>query len=194
MPVAEKPSAMSKREAAYTLIASFLGWTLDAFDFFVLVFVISAIAADFHRSVAQVAFTITATLAMRPVGALLFGWIADRYGRRGPLMINVVFFTACEVMSGLAPSYRTFLILRALYGVGMGGEWGVGAALAMEAAPAASRGLLSGLLQEGYAIGYLLDRAFHTHFLYIPFLILGAAGGLLQLIRQFLRDTRENGF
>ena len=127
-------------EARHTLLASFLGWTLDAFDFFVLVFVVSAIASDFHRSVADIAFTITATLMMRPIGALIFGWLADRYGRRIPLMIDVVFYSVVEVMSGLAPSYATFLFLRALYGIGMGGEWGVGAALAMEAAPAPRAG------------------------------------------------------
>ncbi|MFZ0889944.1 MAG: MFS transporter [Candidatus Binataceae bacterium] len=183
MPVAEKPRAISKREVAHTLIASFLGWMLDAFDFFVLVLVLPAIAADFHRTVADVAFTITATLAMRPVGALLFGWIADRWGRRIPLMIDVMFYSVVEVLSGLAPNYKTFLLLRALYGIGMGGEWGVGAALAMEAAPSAWRGLLSGFLQEGYAVGYMLAAAAYffvfPHFGWRALFFLGGLPALL---------------
>jgi MFS transporter, SHS family, lactate transporter len=173
------------RAAGHAFFASFLGWTLDAFDFFVLVFVLPAVAEEFHRSVADVAYTITLTLAMRPIGALIFGWIADRYGRRIPLMIDVVFYSIVEVLSGLAPDYSTFLVLRVLYGIAMGGEWGVGASLAMEAVPAARRGLLSGLLQEGYAIGYLLAAA--AYFVVFPALgwralfILGGAPALLVL-------------
>ena len=148
--------SITSSEAAHTVFASFLGWALDAFDFFVLVFVMPTVAAEFHRPVAHIAFTITATLALRPVGALIFGWVADRYGRRIPLMVDVIFYSVVEVMSGLAPSYGWFLFLRALYGIGMGGEWGVGASLAMEAVAPRWRGLFSGLLQEGYAVGYLL--------------------------------------
>ncbi len=180
--------SLTSSEAGHTLLASFLGWTLDAFDFFVLVFVVSAIASDFHRSVADIAFTITATLMMRPLGALIFGWLADRYGRRIPLMVDVVFYSVVEVMSGLAPSYRTFLLLRALYGIGMGGEWGVGAALAMEAAPAATRGMLSGLLQEGYAVGYLLAAA--AYFFVFPIFgwrALFFLGGLPALLTLYIR-------
>jgi len=150
---------MTRSEAAHTLFASFLGWTLDAFDFFVLVFVLPKVGADFHRSVADIAFAITMTLAMRPVGAAIFGWLADRYGRRTPLMIDVLLYSVVEVLSGLAPTYGTFLFLRALYGIGMGGEWGVGASLAMEAVAPKWRGFFSGLLQEGYAVGYLLAAA-----------------------------------
>src|SRR5256714_4624096 len=138
------------------VFASFLGWTLDAFDFFLVVFALTAIAREFGKSDAQLALTITITLAFRPVGAFIFGLMADRYGRKLPLMIDLVFFSIVEVASGLAPNYTTFLILRALFGIGMGGEWGVGASLAMEKAPARHRGVLSGLLQEGYATGYLL--------------------------------------
>src|SRR3954447_6848502 len=138
------------------VFASFLGWTLDAFDFFLVVFALTAIAKEFGKSDAQLALTITITLAFRPVGAFIFGLMADRYGRKLPLMIDLVFFSIVEVASGLAPNYTTFLILRALFGIGMGGEWGVGASLAMEKAPKGSRGVLSGLLQEGYATGYLL--------------------------------------
>ncbi len=180
---------LTASEARHTLAASFLGWTLDAFDFFVLVFVVSAIASDFHRTVPDIAFTITATLMMRPVGALIFGWIADRYGRRIPLMIDVVFYSIVEVMSGLAPNYGTFLFLRALYGIGMGGEWGVGAALAMEAAPATSRGTLSGLLQEGYAVGYLFAAG--AYFLVFPrfgWRALFFIGGLPALLTLYIRS------
>src|SRR5436190_6086684 len=138
------------------ILASFLGWTLDAFDFFIVVFTLTAIAKEFHKTDAQLALTITVTLAFRPVGAFVFGLMADRYGRKLPLMIDLVFFSIVEVLSGLAPSYMVFLVLRALFGIGMGGEWGVGASLAMEKAPSARRGVLSGLLQEGYATGYLL--------------------------------------
>jgi MFS transporter, SHS family, lactate transporter len=189
MKLAEEARALERRitqsEAAHTLAASFLGWTLDAFDFFVLVFVLPDIAAEFHRSVADVAFTITATLAMRPVGALIFGWIADRFGRRLPLMLDIVFYSVIEVLSGLAPSYRAFLFLRALYGIGMGGEWGVGASLAMEAVSARSRGFFSGLLQEGYAVGYLLAAAafffVFPHFGWRALFFLGGAPALLTI-------------
>ncbi len=138
------------------VFAGFLGWTLDAFDFFLVVFALTSIGKEFGKSDAQVALALTLTLAFRPVGALIFGLMADRYGRRIPLMVDLVFFSVIEVLSGLAPNFTTFLILRALFGVGMGGEWGVGASLAMEKAPTRLRGVLSGLLQEGYAAGYLL--------------------------------------
>jgi SHS family lactate transporter-like MFS transporter len=173
------------RAARSAFVASFLGWTLDAFDFFVLVFVLPAVAQEFNRSVADVAYTITLTLAMRPIGALIFGWMADRYGRRMPLMIDVIFYSIVEVLSGLAPNYSTFLALRVLYGIAMGGEWGVGASLAMEVVPAGRRGLLSGLLQEGYAIGYLLAAA--AYFVVFPafgwraLFVLGGAPALLVL-------------
>ena len=138
------------------VFASFLGWTLDAFDFFLVVFALTAIAKEFHKTDAQIALTITVTLAFRPVGAFIIGLMADRYGRKLPLMIDLVFFSIVEVLSGFAPNYTVFFILRALFGIGMGGEWGVGASLAMEKAPKGRRGVLSGLLQEGYATGYLL--------------------------------------
>ncbi len=180
---------MSRSQAAHTLTASFLGWTLDAFDFFVLVFVLPTIAAEFHRSVADVAFTITATLAMRPLGAILFGWLADRYGRRTPLMADIIFYSVVEVLSGLAPSYHTFLLLRALYGIGMGGEWGVGAALAMEAVGPKSRGFFSGLLQEGYAVGYLLAAgAYFFVFPYFGWRALFFVGGLPALLTIYIRS------
>jgi len=153
---AESHSVSKRKDQRNALIASFLGWTLDAFDFFILVMVLTEIAKDFGRSNAAIALTLSVTLAFRPVGAFLFGLLADRYGRRRPLMLAVVFYSVFETASGLAPNYSTFLILRALFGIGMGGEWGVGASLAMEAVPSRSRGILSGILQEGYAIGNLL--------------------------------------
>ncbi len=171
--------------SGYALAAGLLGWTLDAFDFFILVFAVPAIAAEFHRSVADIAFTITATLAMRPVGAVVFGWLADRYGRRLPLMGDIVFYSVCEVASGLAPNYGSFLVLRALYGAGMGGEWGVGAALAMESVPAGLRGMLSGVLQEGYAVGYLFAAAAYflvfPHFGWRPLFFIGTIPAVLAL-------------
>ena len=144
---------MSHRPA---VLAGFLGWTLDAFDFFLVVMTLTAIAQEFGKSDQEMAFAITLTLAFRPVGAFIFGLLADRYGRRIPLMIDIVFYSIVEVLSGLAPNYVTFLVLRALFGIGMGGEWGVGASLVMEKVPTARRGVFSGLLQQGYAAGYLL--------------------------------------
>lgn len=139
-----------------TFIACFLGWSLDAFDFFILVFCVSAIATQFQAKVSAVAEAIFVTLAMRPVGALLFGAVADRFGRRPALMLDIVAFSVFELGSAFAPSLKVFLIMRALFGIAMGGEWGVGAALAFETLPAEGRGFFSGLLQEGYVVGYLM--------------------------------------
>src|ERR1700704_1955882 len=180
--------AENYKDSVYALTASFLGWTLDAFDFFLVVFVMPTIAAEFHKDIPSIALTITVTLAFRPVGAFIFGLLADRYGRRLPLMIDLVFFSVVEVLSGLAPDYTTFLVLRALFGIGMGGEWGVGASLAMEKVPPRWRGVLSGLLQEGYAVGYLLAAI--CYFVVFPrwgwrpmFFI----GGLPALLALFVR-------
>jgi len=150
------PSAPELSRPWHAITAGFLGWMLDAFDFFVLVFLVDTLAAQFQVTKADLVFTITLTLAMRPVGAVIFGLLADRYGRRRPLMANVIFFSLIELLCGFVPNYTVFLILRALYGIGMGGEWGVGASLAMEAAPPKWRGVLSGVLQSGYPLGYLL--------------------------------------
>jgi SHS family lactate transporter-like MFS transporter len=149
-------SSQSSSGHRATVFAGFLGWTLDAFDFFIVVMTLTAIAKEFGRTDTEIALSITLTLGFRPVGALIFGLMADRYGRRIPLMMNLVFYAAIEVLSGLAPSYASFLVLRALFGIGMGGEWGVGASLVMERVPARLRGVFSGLLQQGYAVGYLL--------------------------------------
>jgi MFS transporter, SHS family, lactate transporter len=144
-----------KANARNAFLAGFLGWTFDAFDFFVLTYVLAQVAKDFHRSIPEIAVTLVASLMMRPVGAFIFGLMADRFGRRLPLMVDILFFSAMEVGSGLAPNYRVFLILRILYGIGMGGAWGAGAALAMESIPPRLRGVFSGLFQEGYALGNL---------------------------------------
>jgi MFS transporter, SHS family, lactate transporter len=138
------------------MAAGFLGWTLDAFDFFVVIFLFDTLAEHFRVPKRDIVLSVTATLAMRPVGALIFGAMADRYGRRRPLMANVVFFSIVELLCGFAPNFTVFFILRMLFGIGMGGEWGVGASLAMEHAPVRWRGMLSGILQAGYPIGYLL--------------------------------------
>src|SRR5690348_17096679 len=123
------------------LLAGFLGWTLDAFDFFLVVFSLTAIAKEFHKTDAQIALSITLTLAFRPVGAFLFGLLADRYGRRLPLILDLIFYSAVEVATGFAPSFKAFLILGARFCIGMGGEWGVGAYLWMKKVAAKLRGI-----------------------------------------------------
>jgi SHS family lactate transporter-like MFS transporter len=140
----------------YAVASGVLGWVLDAFDFFVVIFLIETLAEHFREPKSAIVWTITASLAMRPVGALIFGTIADRIGRRKPLMLVVIYFSTITVLSGFAPNYLAFLILRALYGIGMGGYWGIGASLAIESAPVDNRGFFSGLLQGGYPFGYLL--------------------------------------
>jgi SHS family lactate transporter-like MFS transporter len=147
---------MQRSASHHAVTAGFLGWTLDAFDFFVVVFLLDVLAANFHVPKKQIIFTLTMTLAFRPIGAVIFGLLADRYGRRRPLMANVIYFSVIELLSGFSTTFTQFLILRALFGIGMGGEWGVGASLAMEQAPKRWRGVLSGILQSGYSIGYLL--------------------------------------
>src|SRR5271154_4941429 len=140
----------------HVVAASFLGWTLDAFDFFLMVFVLKSIAQEFNTDVTEVTVAILLTLAMRPIGAFLFGRAADRWGRRPTLMVNVLFYSVIEFASGFAPSLTALLVLRAIYGVAMGGEWGVGASLTMESVPPQARGFVSGLLQSGYPAGYFL--------------------------------------
>jgi SHS family lactate transporter-like MFS transporter len=137
-------------------ISALLGWTMDAFDYFLVVLVYAAIAEDFHVSLTKMAFLTTVTLVMRPVGALLFGVWADRAGRRIPLIVDVSFYSLVGFACAFAPNYTVLLVLRLLYGIGMGGEWGLGAALAMEKIPPEKRGFFSGVLQQGYSIGYLL--------------------------------------
>jgi SHS family lactate transporter-like MFS transporter len=177
------------------VLAGFLGWTLDAFDFFILTLVLEDVATAFGRTRPEIALAITLTLAMRPIGAIIFGLMADRYGRRLPLMLNVIFYAVISVLCGLAQSYWVFIGLRMLFGIGMGGEWGVGASLAMEFAPPRIRGLLSGLLQEGYAIGNLLAAfAFRTvypianaHYPGNGWRIMFFIGGIPALLSLFIR-------
>ena len=140
-------------------LAGISGWTLDAFDFFLVVFSLTAIGRTFGQDDKHVALALTMTLALRPVGAFIFGAVADRYGRRLPLIINFILFASVEIMTGLATSFGKFLLARAIFGLVMGGQWGVGASLAMEKVPVRLRGILSGLFQQGYAIGYLLAAA-----------------------------------
>src|SRR3974377_1801604 len=154
--LAEPAPFVPQKGMHHPLGAGCLGWTLDAFDFFVIVFLYDTLAHQFGVTKKDIVFTTAATLALRPVGALLFGLLADRYGRRVPLMANVIYFSLIELLCGFAPNYTVFLLLRGLFGIGMGGEWGVGASLAMEAAPPKWRGILSGILQSGYSVGYLL--------------------------------------
>lgn len=184
--------AASDHNAA--VLAGFLGWMLDAFDFFLVVFCLTAIGKEFHKTDADVAFSITLTLAFRPAGAFLFGLLADRYGRRLPLMIDLVFYSLIEVLSGLAPNFTTFLVLRALFGIGMGGEWGVGASLALEKVPPRLRGVLSGLLQSGYPAGYLLAAVCYFFLFerwgWRPLFFVGGAPALLAFfVRYHVKES-----
>ena len=166
-----------------TFIACFLGWTLDALDFFLLTFVLSSVGQEFGRTIEQVTFAITITLMTRPLGAFIFGWLGDRFGRRIPLMINIVFYSVVELLTAFAPNFATFLFIRALFGIGMGGEWGLGAALAMESLPTHTRGLFSGILQQGYAFGVLLAALVYwivfPHFGWRGLFVVGALPALL---------------
>jgi SHS family lactate transporter-like MFS transporter len=194
------PSA-SAADARNAVLAGFLGWTLDAFDFFILTLVLEDLAHAFfpglplELSRPKIALAITLTLAMRPIGAVIFGLMADRYGRRLPLMLNVIFYAVISVACGFSRSYLVFITLRMLFGIGMGGEWGVGASLALESASPRIRGLLSGLLQEGYAIGNLLAAlAFRTVYPWAAARYPGNAwrvmfflGGLPALLSLFIR-------
>jgi SHS family lactate transporter-like MFS transporter len=177
----------------HTFLAAFMGWTLDSLDFFILTFCVSAIASEFHTLPSAVMGGVVWTQVFRPVGALLFGRLADRYGRRPVLMINIVCFSVIELACAFAPSLTALLVLRALFGIAMGGEWGVGAALAFESLPREGRGTFSGILQEGYAMGSILAAAAFAIFfkgfvlfgLHVPgigwrgLFILGAAPALL---------------
>ncbi len=144
------------REQRNAFLGAFLGWTMDAYDYFLVVLVYAEIGKEFGVSLTKMAFLTTVTLLMRPVGAFLFGRWADSVGRRRPLIVDVCFYSLVGFACAFAPSYGVLLGLRLLYGIGMGGEWGLGAALAMEKIPTAKRGFFSGVLQQGYATGYLL--------------------------------------
>ncbi len=179
-----------------TFLASFLGWTLDAFDYFVVTLVVVHIAHDFQQTITVVTLAITITLAMRWLGALIFGFLADRFGRRLPLMLDILFYSVIELLTAFSPNFTVFFILRALFGIGMGGEWGVGAALTMEVLPAQARGFFSGLLQQGYACGYLLAAlAFflvYPHFGWRALFIIGVLPALLVVfIRRNVQESPE---
>jgi SHS family lactate transporter-like MFS transporter len=178
------------RNQRNTFLACFLGWTLDAFDFFLLTFCLTAISVEFHVGRKQVAEALFWTLVMRPVGAFLFGAMAERFGRRPTLMVNIIAFSFFELASAVAPTLHSFLICRALFGIAMGGVWGVGAALALEVLPAEGRGFFSGLLQEGYVVGNLLAAALfgllfshlHGHGLFTNWRVLFMIGALPSLL------------
>jgi SHS family lactate transporter-like MFS transporter len=178
----------------HVVVASWLGWTLDAFDYFLLVFVIADVAKEFQVPVTEVTFALLLTLAMRPLGALLFGRAADRYGRRPTLMVDVLAYSVLGLACAFAPSLAVLLVLRALFGIAMGGEWGVGASLTMESVPPQARGFVSGILQSGYPSGYLLAAvAYATLFPLIGWrgmFVLGVAPALLALyIRSHVRES-----
>jgi SHS family lactate transporter-like MFS transporter len=156
MSAATMASAPTKADRASGFLAGTIGWTLDAFDFFLVVFCLTAIGREFHKPDTTVSLAIVMTLAFRPLGGFVFGLLADRYGRRLPMIWNLGLCALVQLLSGLAPTFGIFLVSRAMFGMIMGGQWGVGASLAMEKAPVRLRGLLSGILQQGYAAGYLL--------------------------------------
>ena len=177
-----------------TFIACFLGWGLDALDFFLLTFVLVPISHEFGRSIPDVAFAITLTLMARPLGAFIFGLLGDKFGRRIPLMIDIVFYSVMELLTAFAPNFTVFLALRLLFGIGMGGEWGLGASLAMESLPTQTRGLFSGILQQGYAVGYLLAALVYwvvfPHFGWRGLFVAGALPALLVIyIRAHVAES-----
>jgi MFS transporter, SHS family, lactate transporter len=175
-----------------TFAACYLGWSLDAFDFFILVVCLPAIASEFHAKVSDVSEAIFWTLAMRPVGALLFGMLADRFGRRLTLMLDIVSFSVLELASAFAPNLKIFIIIRALFGVAMGGEWGVGAALTFETLPVEGRGIFSGVLQVGYNTGYLLaGLVFGALFTHLGWRMLFVIGALPALLVIYIRTSVE---
>ena len=175
-----------------TFIACFLGWSLDAFDFFILTFCVSAMATQFQSKISSVTEAIFITLAFRPIGAFLFGLMADRYGRRITLMVDIIAYSVFELASAFAPSLKVFLITRALFGIAMGGEWGVGAALAFETLPAEGRGFFSGLLQEGYAAGYLMAAlVYGTVFRFVGWRGMFVIGALPAFLVIYIRTKVE---
>jgi MFS transporter, SHS family, lactate transporter len=175
-----------------TFLASFLGWMLDAFDYFMVTLVTVNISKDLSVALPNVAFAVTVTLLFRPVGALLFGILADRFGRRIPLMVDIIFYSVIELLTAFSPNFIIFLILRGVFGIAMGGEWGLGSSLAMESLPTETRGLFSGILQQGYACGYLLATiVFYIVFTFFPAIgwrgmfIIGAIPAFLVVFIRF---------
>jgi SHS family lactate transporter-like MFS transporter len=180
--------ASLNREQRSAVTASFLGWTLDAFDFFLLTFVVADIAKEFSTGIEAVTEAFFVTLAMRPVGAFFFGLLAERFGRRPVLMFDILFYSAMELATAFSTSLETLLVLRALFGIGMGGEWGLGASLAMETVPAKARGLVSGILQQGYAVGNMLAAiVYWTVYQYIGWRGMFIVGVVPALLVLYLR-------
>ena len=177
-----------------------LGWVLDAFTFFILIFVVDSLAQNFHVSKAAIVWSITVTLATRPVGAFLFGSLADRFGRRRPLVFCVIFFSVFTALTPFAPSYTVFVFYRALYGIGMGGYWGIGASLVMESSPQRWRGLFSGIMQGGYSLGYLLaavamrtiEPRFGWRWMFLAALITAGAVAVLTVLAPEPPAWRKN--
>ncbi|HEY5676494.1 MAG TPA: MFS transporter [Myxococcales bacterium] len=192
MVIVDELRALDKNQRS-AFVASFLGWALDAFDFFLLTFVMKDIAAEFKVPVSKVSAAIVFTLAARPVGAFVFGRLADRYGRRPVLMADVLAYSALALASAFSPNLTALLVLRTLFGVAMGGEWGIGASLALETVPAKSRGLVSGILQEGYPVGYFLAALANLALPAIGWrgmLALGAAPALIILfVRRHVQES-----
>ncbi|GAB0113766.1 MFS transporter [Acidisoma sp. C75] len=184
------------RNARHVVLAAYLGWTLDAFDFFIMIFVFDDVAKTFGVGLTTASLAITLTLLMRAFGALIFGRLADRYGRRPIMMFNILAFSVLELLSGLAPTLLAFMVLRALFGIAMGGEWGVGSSLTMESIPARWRGWVSGLLQAGYPSGYLLATL--AYGIFMPWItwrgmfIIGALPALLVIyIRRNVPESPD---
>ena len=191
MPILRDLNALTPNQRNVVL-ASFLGWTLDAFDFFIIVFVFRDIAKEFNTDIPAVTATLFVTLAMRPLGAFIFGILAEKFGRRPMLMLNILFYSIIEFLSGFAPSLAVLVILRALYGIAMGGEWGVGVSLTMESIPAKTRGIVSGILQAGYPAGYLLAAIlFGTTYHLIGWRGMLMVGALPALLVFFIRRNVE---
>src|SRR5579859_5665510 len=190
MPPEPSPQETETPGWQYAVSAGILGWVLDAFDFFVVIFLVDTLAANFRVEKRAIVWTISIALAMRPVGALLFGSLADRYGRRRPLIACVLYFSTITALTPFAPSYFLFVILRALYGIGMGGYWGIGASLVMESSPKRWRGLFSGIMQAGYSGGYLLaavalrtiEPRFGWRWMFLCGLVLAAVIAILTLL------------
>jgi SHS family lactate transporter-like MFS transporter len=185
--LAQLASLTQRQKSA--VLACYLGWTLDAFDFFILIFVLKDVVQEFKSDLSVVSFTVNLTLAMRPIGALIFGLIADRIGRRPTLMADILFYSAVEFACGFAPSLSFLIFLRALYGIAMGGEWGVGASLTMETIPSQTRGIVSGILQAGYPSGYLLASIlFGSLYQYIGWRGMFMVGVLPALLVIYIRS------
>ena len=183
------PRPGDPQASLHVVVACYLGWMLDAFDFFIMVFVLDAVARSFGVTVATTTWAITVTLACRVVGAWGFGRLADRYGRRPTMMVNVLCYATFEFLTGFAPSFTVFLVLRALYGIAMGGEWGVGASLAMESVPARWRGAVSGLLQTGYPTGFLLASLLFSAEPWIGWRGMFVAGAAPALLVLYIRSS-----